>query len=167
MKRNKKIISWICILGLMVGFLPLVTRGDGLSDAPDPAQISGNTIGTQAIDPTAPSETLPQTTIPEETISEETIPGETLAEEETIPDYAEELPEETVPVTEPDTAEPYWLDIPLYFQNDYPETMFGTGSVASSGCSITCLAMVATYMTGREYLPDELARYFPPSGNRF
>ena len=52
------------------------------------------------------------------------------------------------------------LGIPLYFQTDYPETMFGTGSVATSGCSITALAMVATYMTDHEYLPDELARYF-------
>ena len=51
-------------------------------------------------------------------------------------------------------------EIPLYFQTDYPETMFGTGSVATSGCSITSLAMVATYLTGHEYLPDELARYF-------
>ena len=50
--------------------------------------------------------------------------------------------------------------IPLYLQTDYPETMFGAGSVATSGCSITALAMVATYMTGYEYLPDELARYF-------
>lgn len=50
--------------------------------------------------------------------------------------------------------------IPLYYQTDYPETMFGEGSVATSGCSNTALAMVATYMTGHEYLPDELARYF-------
>lgn len=53
-----------------------------------------------------------------------------------------------------------YSSVPLYFQNDYPDVMFGSGTVETSGCSITCLAMVATYMTGHEYLPDELAGYF-------
>ena len=50
--------------------------------------------------------------------------------------------------------------VPQYFQNDYPYTMYGSGTIASSGCGVTALAMVATYMTGHEYLPDELAHYF-------
>lgn len=50
--------------------------------------------------------------------------------------------------------------IPLYFQTDYPNDMYGAGNIASSGCGITSLAMVATYLTGHEYLPDELADYF-------
>lgn len=70
--------------------------------------------------------------------------------------------------TEPVDAEPEddvpklktYDTVPLYFQNDYPDTMFGSGTVETSGCSITCLAMVATYLTGHEYLPDELAGYF-------
>ena len=51
-------------------------------------------------------------------------------------------------------------EIPQYFQNDYPNTRYGTGNVATQGCSITSLAMVATYLTGHEYFPDELAGYF-------
>lgn len=50
--------------------------------------------------------------------------------------------------------------IPQYFQNDYPNARYGTGNVATQGCSITSLAMVATYLTGHEYFPDELADYF-------
>lgn len=50
--------------------------------------------------------------------------------------------------------------MPLYFQTDYPDTMYGEGTIKSNGCSITCLAMVATYMTGHEYTPDQLADYF-------
>ena len=50
--------------------------------------------------------------------------------------------------------------VPLYFQNDYPDEVYGEGTVASNGCSAASLAMVATYLTGREYLPDEIARYF-------
>ncbi len=74
-------------------------------------------------------------------------------------DAEETEPAETTPV---ETVEelPEYLQIPLYFQTDYPETMYGSGSIASSGCSITSLAMVATYLTGHEFLPDELARYF-------
>lgn len=37
-------------------------------------------------------------------------------------------------------------NVPLYFQNQYPDVRYGSGSVATSGCSITCLAMVASYM---------------------
>lgn len=51
-------------------------------------------------------------------------------------------------------------EVPLYFQTDYPNTPYGKGTVKSSGCGITSLAMVATYLTGREYLPDELANRF-------
>ena len=50
--------------------------------------------------------------------------------------------------------------VPLYFQTDYPNVRYGNGTVATSGCGITCLSMVASYMTGHTYLPDELADYF-------
>ena len=50
--------------------------------------------------------------------------------------------------------------IPLYFQDDYPDVPYGEGTVATSGCGITCLAMVASYLTGTEYLPDDLAKRF-------
>lgn len=50
--------------------------------------------------------------------------------------------------------------VPRFFQTDYPNDRYGSGTVASSGCSITSLAMVASYMTGHIYFPDELADYF-------
>lgn len=53
-----------------------------------------------------------------------------------------------------------YVEVPLYFQTDYPEVMYGSGTIETSGCSITSLAMVATYLTGYDYLPDELAGYF-------
>lgn len=67
--------------------------------------------------------------------------------------------EETEPVSQPDYPRSH-TDVPLYFQTDYPNVRYGSGSVATSGCSITCLAMVATYMTGHTYTPDVLADYF-------
>lgn len=51
-------------------------------------------------------------------------------------------------------------EMPLYFQTNYPNVRFADGTIATSGCSVTCLAMVATYLTGHTYLPDELADYF-------
>ena len=112
------------------------------------------------------------TTIPVETdaveqtdSTEETVAAETVSEtqaQETGPELSEE--EETVPEeTEPEETEPElksYDTVPLYFQNDYPDVMFGAGTVETSGCSITSLAMVATYLTGHEYFPDELAGYF-------
>ena len=93
--------------------------------------------------------------IPEETVpTEETAaPETTQPTEETLPPETE--PEETVAETEPEETEPEETEpdlktydtVPLYFQNDYPDTMFGAGTVETSGCSITCLAMVATYLT--------------------
>lgn len=53
-----------------------------------------------------------------------------------------------------------YISVPLYYQTDYPDVVYGTGTIESGGCSITSVAMVATYLTGYEYLPDELAYYF-------
>ena len=103
--------------------------------------------------PTLPVKTEPPT---EATLPPETLPPQT---EETLPPETAAPTEETVPVeTEPETV--YYNGIPLYFQTDYPNEIYGGGSVANSGCGITSLAMVATYLTGHEYKPDELADYF-------
>ena len=57
-------------------------------------------------------------------------------------------------------VQPVLHEIPQYFQTDYPEVRYGAGSIATSGCSVTSLAMVASYLTGHTYMPDELADYF-------
>lgn len=124
-------------------------------------------------DVTIPAEDLEEPTDPpiqetqpteEEIIPEETVPEETWTDEEEPedPQPEEAIPEETVPEETESKEIEYKIynSVPLYFQNDYPDTMFGAGTVATSGCSITSLAMVATYLTGHEYQPDELAEYF-------
>lgn len=88
----------------------------------------------------------PEETQPRETTSSETVPAETVAEE-------------TVPEEDPDAPKGH-NGVPLYFQNDYPNNIYGMGTIETNGCSAASLAMVATYMTGHEYLPDEIARYF-------
>ena len=66
---------------------------------------------------------------------------------------------ETELQTETESADPA-ASVPLFFQTDYPNQRYGEGTVATSGCGITSLAMVASYMTGHTYYPDELADYF-------
>ncbi len=86
--------------------------------------------------------------------SEYTEEEDTVAVETTETLEEEEEPEEDL------YAPRSYCDIPLYVQNAYPNVRYGTGSIATSGCSVTSLAMVATYLTGHIYMPDELADYF-------
>lgn len=109
-------------------------------------------------EPEVAPELVPEATL--ETVSE-TIPETT---PETSP-AAETVPE-TTPETLPETeVSPEFPDFPQYFQNDYPDAIYGTGTVATSGCGITALAMVATYLTDYTYTPDTLARYFGDTAN--
>ena len=52
-------------------------------------------------------------------------------------------------------------EVPLFNQLDYPDTPYGDyGTIASHGCGITALAMVATYFKGPGYTPDVMADMF-------
>ena len=101
--------------------------------------------------------------VPEETVTA------TEAREETIPQTEETLPQET----SPDEAEAApaaeekadgYDAIPRYYQTDYPYIKFGNGTMATSGCSVTCLAMMATYLTDTEYTPPQMAHHFGSYG---
>ena len=80
-----------------------------------------------------------------------------------------EPPETTEPpveTTEPETVPPetvppkFTIDqVPQYFQTDYPDVRYGYDTLDKSGCNMTALAMVATYMTDHVYYPDEMADY--------
>lgn len=109
----------------------------------------------------AANETIATTaaTVPATEAATEPIETELPTEDATVPTEETIPPETTLPVEE--VNGPRGTNgVPLYFQGDYPDQAYGIGTVASTGCSITSLAMVATYMTGHEYRPDELARYF-------
>lgn len=83
--------------------------------------------------------------------------------EETVPEETE--PAETeVPADSFDRTDVYTHEFPLYSQLDYPNKRYGSGTIATSGCGITSLAMVASYLTGHAYYPDELASYFGSYG---
>lgn len=72
------------------------------------------------------------------------------------------LPPETQP---PETEPEIFSEVPVYFQSDYPFIRYGNGTIASSGCSMTCLAMAASYVTDQEYTPDMLVWEFGSYGS--
>ena len=83
----------------------------------------------------------PEIIAPDEELEEQTAPTETAAAE-TEP--VETEPEETEAGSDPfDWTEVYTHEFPLYSQLDYPNQRYGNGTVATSGCGITSLAMVA------------------------
>ena len=58
------------------------------------------------------------------------------------------------------TLEERVCGVPAYFQGDYPDDRYADGTIATSGCSITALTMVANAVTNYDYTVDELAEYF-------
>ena len=109
-----------------------------MSQPQKPAEPEQKTETTKATEPTTPQETT--------AAAAETEAAEPVAVEE-APQRVTKAPES-------------FYEVPEYYQTDYPDVLYGNGTVASSGCSITSLAMVATYLTEHVYMPDELAGYF-------
>ena len=82
-----------------------------------------------------------------------------------------EVPETEPPTLPPETQPPETLppetqprfryeSVPLFYMTDYPDVLYRSGTLATSGSNVASLAMVASYLTGNEYRPDELADYF-------
>lgn len=114
-------------------------------------------IATEVETPGATEQTLPQEADPtqEQTLPQETEP----AQEQTAP-TEESVPVDTLPQVPQEEVPAHSIRIPRFYQTDYPDVLYSYGTIANDGCGITCLAMVATYLTGHPYLPDELAGYF-------
>lgn len=167
LRRNKKRLFWlplILMVAALIGYLVFSANAWNLLDSE-----KAETVPTEFTEESLGMETEhPAPTHHEETVSVEHAAAETEGAEETLPQTTEEPEEpevqkETIPSLEylrGHTSTDEYLSVPLYFQTDYPNNLYGGGSIANNGCSVTCLAMVASYLTGHEYLPDELARYF-------
>lgn len=55
------------------------------------------------------------------------------------------------------------MKIPLYHQNDY-KTKYGSGTIASSGCAPTSIAMVLSYLKGMQITPPNIVEF---TGNKY
>ena len=60
----------------------------------------------------------------------------------------------------PDVAHERFPEVPLYLQQDYPNTMYGYYPVATHGCGITSMAMLASYQTDDELTVPEMCQRF-------
>ena len=102
---------------------------------------------------------LEETTAPEEEPTEATDK----TEEETEPAEEPAEPEEEIPE---ETEEEFFEEesddrfFPDYTLEEYGSVMYASGTILDNGCSVVCMASLATYMTGHQYYPDELASYF-------
>ena len=154
----KKRIALAMAVVALIGVVTMPVN-DSLAYSEDPlAKKNFEEFGASAAETeAAEAETMPSSATEETVAAEtETVVVETVAEPPT-----EEATHPTEPV-DPHAPKGH-NGVPLYFQTDYPDDVYGEGTVASNGCSAACLAMVATYLTGHEYLPDEMARYFGDS----
>ena len=115
----------------------------------------------------AADETEPAVPENEETLETEgTEPAETQAPEETA--AAECLETEEVLIEEQVAEEAAaesanqkdYKEIPLILQTDYPDVPYSDGSLATSGCTMACVAMVGSYLRGEEISPVDLAKRF-------
>lgn len=60
----------------------------------------------------------------------------------------------------PDIAHERFSKAPLYFQQDYPDTMYGKYPLVRYGCGVTTMAMLVSYMTDEEWTPPELCELY-------
>lgn len=56
-------------------------------------------------------------------------------------------------------------EVPLLYQTDYPDIKFSQGSVATSGCGVSCAAMAVSYLTNEIHTPGEFGEKFNKSAS--
>lgn len=101
--------------------------------------------------------------------SDETVLIQVASGNEDSSDFVEKFPKrlnlvesDTVPPVEEPVTYVRWdyQDVPNFYGISYEDVLYGAGTVDTHGGAIVALSMAASYLTGYEYLPDELARRF-------
>lgn len=176
---------WLCLFLAVVtvfgiAIMPVYATNDseesGISDQMESYMNSSSnsmSFGASGEDETGKATDV-KDSVPEETQPE---PAET----ETVPEEEESPVQETKPVIPqgpfPDKSnkktplidslwgagasdEDVYNNVPLYFQTDYKDIPYSDGTVATSGCSMASIAMVASYLREEEFCPGELAKKY-------
>lgn len=129
--------------------------------------VSLRTWADEAIEETQQEETIAPEEDPTEATEETTeATEETEKTEETEPAAEEALPEDPPEESEAEleeTADARFF--PDYTLEDYADVIYGDGTIRNNGCSVCCMAVAATYLTGHQYYPDELAKWFGSKAN--
>lgn len=61
----------------------------------------------------------------------------------------------------PDIGHERFPVVPLYLQQDYPNTKYGAYKITSHGCGITTMSMLASYMADDDYTPPRMCEMYP------
>lgn len=134
-----------------------------LDDLPDPDQFDPTPSENPSGETPNPGQTQPGQTDPDPTEPEHTDPDPT-EPDPTVPSTSESTAgtdaSQSAGQSEPSAPDHPGSWVPCYYQTDYPNTPYGTGTVATSGCSMTCMAMVVSALTDYTVTPDELAERF-------
>lgn len=148
-KRN--ILCLLLAAALLVQPISLRTWAD---EATEETQLEETTAPEE--EPTEATEEPTEETqeYPAET---EYLPTEPVPEEAQEPEPEEMIPEETEEIPAEPEDERFFPD---YTLDEYGDIMYGSGTIKDNGCSVCCMAVAATYLTGHQYYPDELARWF-------
>lgn len=56
------------------------------------------------------------------------------------------------------------MEVPVFYQTDYKNVAYGTGTISSCGCAPTCIAMVLSYLSGTTVTPVDVIRF---TGNKY
>lgn len=56
------------------------------------------------------------------------------------------------------------MNVPVFYQTDYRNVPYGTGTISSCGCAPTCIAMILSYLTGSSITPIDVIGF---TGNRY
>lgn len=146
-----RVAAFLLAVILLVQYLPAHVLAD------DPAEPDTN------------SSLFPELEEEPEPTEEETDPEETQEESEPL----EEIEYDDEYIEEEDSTDDYFEDedfgdvyyasgrfFPDYTLEEYGSVRYASGTILDNGCSVVCMASLATYMTGHQYYPDELAGYF-------
>lgn len=149
--RRRNILCLLLAAALLIQPISLRTWADEVTQQEE----------TVAAEPTEAEETEEIIEEPEETQepAEESEPEETLPEE--TEDWQE--PEEDYEEDYEDVNEEVYEEgpfFPNYTLEEYGDVLYGSGTIQTNGCSVCCMAVAATYLTGHQYYPDELAHWF-------
>lgn len=137
------ILNWAVMPARAVETDP--AQGIAETSAEETTQETSQEPGTEdtQIQAISETDTAPETITASESFEETTPVTEAEAAEEATTATETEPPEEISPEGEEQPEEtapaPVRREMPLYFQNDYPDARFGNGTVETDGCGITPL----------------------------
>lgn len=156
-----RISASLLVLVLLIQYLPAYVLADSNEDKstassvlPDPDEEDTEPTEEEETEPEETTESTEETASAEETEETEYVEED---EYEDASDEADEYHEDA------DFGDIYYASgrfFPDYTLEEYGSVRYATGTILDNGCSVVCMASLATYMTGHQYYPDELAGYF-------